>query len=168
MAGYASGLLCGTPFFLRRLFRGKSITLVAHSEAGNTAYELDIYGKHWRKLETWNDHDNPIQIHANANVFLMCVKQVNWSSLGISKRVRFRVKNEDKRIVTYFTELNDLFDCEVLPLSKSLNLRFVTVWLRRWRELVLYLRIATDLGRGRDFAYRNYLPLTRAARGALH
>ena len=98
----------------------------------------------------------------------MCVKQVNWSSLGISKRVRFRVKNEDRKIVTYFTELNDLFDCEVLPLSKSLNLRFVAVWLRRWRELILYLRIATDLGRGRDFVYRNYLPLTRAARGALH
>jgi UDP-MurNAc hydroxylase len=167
VAGYASSLLRGTPSFLRRIFRGKPITLVAHSESGDTAYELDIYRKHWRKLEFWNDHDNPIQIHANANVFVMCVKQVNWSSLGISKRVRFRVKNEDKKIVTYFTELNDLFDCEVLPLSKSLNLRFVTVWLRRWRELVLYLRIATDLGRGRDFAYRNYLPLTRAARGAL-
>src|SRR5690349_18737878 len=43
VAGYASGLLSGTPFFLRRLFRGKPITLVAHSDAGDTAYELDIY-----------------------------------------------------------------------------------------------------------------------------
>jgi hypothetical protein len=89
----------------------------------------------------------------------MCVKQVNWNSLGISKRVRFRVKNEHKSVVTYFSELNDLFDCEVLPLSKSLNSRFVMVWLRRWREIILYLRIAADLGRGHDFAYRNYLPL---------
>ena len=121
VAGYASDLLSGTPFFVRRLFRGKPITLVAHSEAGDTAYELDIYGRKWRKLETWNDDDNPIQIYASANVFVMCVKQVNLSSLGISKRVRFRVKNEDKKIVTYFTELNDLFDCEVLPLSKSLK-----------------------------------------------
>jgi UDP-MurNAc hydroxylase len=167
VARYASELLSGTPFFLRRLFRGKPITLVAHSEAGDAAYELDIYGRKWRKLDTWNDDDNPIQIHASANVFIMCVKQVNWSSLGISKRVRFRVKNEDKKIVTYFTELNDLFDCEVLPLSKSLNPRFVGVWLRRWRELLLYLRIAADLGRGRDFAYRNYLPFIRPARGAL-
>ena len=70
-------------------------------------------------------------------------------------------------IVTYFTELNDLFDCEVLPLSKSLNARFVAVWLRRWREVVLYLRIAADLGLGRDFAYRNYLPPIRSTRGAL-
>src|SRR6185437_2843738 len=167
VAGYASGLLSGTPYFLRRLFRGKPITLVAHSKAGNTAYELDIHGRRWRTLETWNDENNPIQIHASANVFIMCVKQVNWSSLGISKRVRFRVKNEDKMIVTYFTELNDLFDCEVLPLSKSLNARFVAVWLRRWREVVLYLRIAADLGLGRDFAYRNYLPPIRSTRGAL-
>jgi hypothetical protein len=98
----------------------------------------------------------------------MCVKQVNWSSLGISKRARFRVKNEDKRIVTYFSELNDLFDCEVLPLSKSLNPRFVAVWLSRWREVILYLRIAADLGRGRAFVYRNYLPLIQPVRRALN
>ena len=55
VARYASDLLSGTPFFLRRLFRGKPITLVAHSQAGDTAYELDIYGRKWRKLETWND-----------------------------------------------------------------------------------------------------------------
>ena len=167
VARYTSGLLSGTPFFLRRLFRGKPITLVAHSDAGDTAYELDIHGRTWRKLEAWNDEDNPIQIHANANVFVMCIKQVNWNSLGISKRVRYRVRNDDKKIVVYFSELNDLFDCEVLPLSKSLNPRFVAVWLRRWRELVLYLQIAADLGRGRHFAYRNYLPLIPPAKSAL-
>jgi UDP-MurNAc hydroxylase len=167
MAQYAIGLLSGTPFFLRRLFRGRPITLVAHSEAGDTAYELDIHSRTWRSLDAWNDDENPIQIHAQANVFMMCIKQVNWSSLGISKRVRYRVKNDDKKIVTYFSELNDLFDCEVLPLSKSLNPRFVTVWLRRWRELLLYLRIAADLGRGRDFIYRNYLPFIPPARSAI-
>ena len=167
VARYSSGLLSGTPFFLRRLFRGKPITLVAHSEAGDTAYELDIHGRTWRKLESWSDDENPIQIHASANVFIMCIKQVNWNSLGISKRDRYRVKDDDKKIVAYFSELNDLFDCEVLPLSKSLNPRFVAVWLRRWRELILYLRIAADLGRGRDFVYRNYLPFIPPVRSVL-
>lgn len=167
VARYASTLLSGTPFFLRQLFRGKPITLVAHSQAGDTAYELDIHNRNWRKLEAWNDKDNPIQIHASANVFIMCIKQVNWSSLGISKRVRYRVRSSDAKIIVYFSELNDLFDCEVLPLSKSLNPRFVSVWLRRWRELTLYLRIAADLVRGRDFAYRNYLPIIPPAQGAI-
>ena len=76
----------------------------------------------------------------------------------ISKRVRFRVRDEDQKIITYFTELNDLFDCEVLPFSKSLNLRFVGTWMRRDREIGLYLRILVDLMRGREFAYCNYLP----------
>ena len=129
---------------------------------GDAAYELDIYNRTWRRLDGWNDADNPVQIHASAQVFLMCIRQVNWNSLGISKRARFRVRDADKRIVTYFTELNDLFDCEVLPLSKSLNPRFVTVWLRRWREVVLYLQISADLARGRGFAYSNYLGLAPA------
>lgn len=159
---YAAELFAGTPFLVRRLFRGKPITLVAHSGKGDAAYELDIYNRTWRRLDGWNDADNPVQIHASAQVFLMCIRQVNWNSLGISKRARFRVRDADKRIVTYFTELNDLFDCEVLPLSKSLNPRFVTVWLRRWREVVLYLQISADLARGRGFAYSNYLGLAPA------
>ena len=167
VAEYAAELFAGTPFFIRRLFRGRPITLVAHSGKGDAAYELDIYHRTWRKLDSWNDADNPIQIHASAQVFLMCIRQVNWNSLGISKRVRFRVRDADKRVITYFTELNDLFDCEVLPLSKSLNLRFVTVWLRRWREVVLYLQIAADLARGRGFAYGRYLrPPLRGRSGA--
>lgn len=155
---YTEELFSGTPYLLRRLFRNKPITLVAHSKRGDAAYEIDINKRRWRKLETWNDIDNPIQIHAHARVFLMCVRQVNWNSLGISKRVRFRVRDEDRRIISLFTELNDLFDCEALPLSKSLNARFVGVWLRRYRELVLYAWIAMNMIRGRGFNYAAYLP----------
>ncbi|MBV1797530.1 MBL fold metallo-hydrolase [Siccirubricoccus sp. G192] len=155
---YAEELFSGTPFVIRRLFRGKPITLVAHNDAGDSAYELDLYRRRWRKLDSWNDQDNPIQIHAQARVFLMCINQVNWNSLGISKRVRFRVKDADKKVILYFMELNDLFDCEVLPLSKSLNGRFILVWLKRWREATLYMHIMADLIRGRGFVYRNYLP----------
>jgi UDP-MurNAc hydroxylase len=158
VARYAEQLFSGTPFFVRRLFRGKPITLVAHSKSGDAAYELDIYNRRFRKLKHWDDVVCPIQIHAHASVFLMCILQVNWNSLGISKRVRFRVRDEDRKIIVYFTELNDLFDCEVLPISKSLNLRFIGTWMRRYREIGLYLRIVADLIRGRDFAYRNYLP----------
>jgi UDP-MurNAc hydroxylase len=161
VAGYAADLFAGTPFLLRRLFRGKPITLVSHSKAGDTVYELDIYNRTCRQLATWSDVDNPIQIHASAQVFLMCIKQVNWSSLGISKRVRFRVRDADRRIITYFTELNDLFDCDVLPFSKSLNTRFISVWLRRWREIVLYMQITANLARGQGFVYDNYLPCAR-------
>ncbi len=159
---YAESLFTGTPMPIRRLFRGKPITLVAHSETGDSAFELDLYERRFRALDSWNDNDNPIQIHAHAAVFLLCINQRNWSSLGISKRVRFRVKEEDRKVITYFSELNDMFDCDVLPLSKSVNLRFATVWMRRWRELLLYARIATNLARGNGFSYAKHLPRPRA------
>jgi UDP-MurNAc hydroxylase len=158
VAEYTKGLFAGTPFFIRRLFRDKPITFVAHSKKGDTAYEIDIYKRQWRQLREWNDQDCPIQIHAQARIFEMCVRQVNWNSLRISKSVRFRVRHQDRRIITYFTELNDLFDCEVLPLSKSLNARFIGVWLRRYRELFLYAQIVMNMVRGRDFQYSAYLP----------
>jgi len=158
VAHYAAGPFSGTPFFLRKLFRGKPITLVAHSEGSDVAYELDIYNKNWRKLDSWNDENNPVQVHASAQVFLMCINQVNWNSLGISKRVRFRVRDSDKKVLMHFTILNNLFDYEILPISKSLNVRFLSVWLRRWREILLFLQISADMARGRGFIYDNYLP----------
>ena len=48
---YAAELFAGTPFLVRRLFRGKPITLVAHSGKGDAAYELDIYNRTWRRLD---------------------------------------------------------------------------------------------------------------------
>ena len=155
---YAKQLFSGTPFFIRRLFKGKPITLVAHSKKCETAYEIDIYNRRWRQIDHWSDDANPIQIHAHARVFLMCVNQVNWSSLGISKRVRFRVRNCDVNVISYFTELNDMFDCEVLPLTKSMNRRFLFTWLRRFRELHLYMTIATKMAIGQRFQYADYLP----------
>ena len=158
VSAYAADLFSGTPFFLRRLFRGKPITLVARTGSSNVAFELDIFNRSYRSLAIWDDISNPIQIYASARVFQMCIKQVNWNSLGISKRVRFRVREADQKFIAYFLELNDLFDCEVLPLSRSLNARFIVVWLRRWREVLLYFKIAGDIARGRSFAYATYLP----------
>ena len=165
VARYAESLFAGTPRPVRRLFRGKPITLVAHSETGDCAFELDLHERRFRPLDSWNDADNPIQVHAHAAVFLLCINQRNWSSLGISKRVRFRVKEEDRKIITYFSELNDMFDCDVLPLSKSVNLRFAGVWMRRWRELLLYARIATNLALGKGFSYAKHLPRRRTEAG---
>jgi UDP-MurNAc hydroxylase len=155
---YARQIFDGTPFFVRRLFKGKPITIVSHSDSGETGFELDIYNKRFRRVETPTDEANPIQIHAHARVLRMCIHQVNWSSLGISKRVRFRVRQQDVRTVNMFLELNDMFDCEVLPLSKSMNPRFVLAWLRRWRELVLYAEVVLDMMKGSGFVYARYLP----------
>jgi len=83
----------------------------------------------------------------------------HWNSLGISKRVRFRVRDADKRYVFLFLALNNLFGYDILPLKKIMNGRFFGVWLKRWRELLLYLRIVFDLlVRRKSLRYERYLP----------
>ncbi|MGY8990512.1 MAG: MBL fold metallo-hydrolase [Rhodospirillales bacterium] len=156
---YVEDLYQGTPWFLRRIFKSHPITFIVHAGTNAQAFEIDVYKGSYQYVETVTDEDNPIQINTASRIFQECIAMRNWNSLGISKRVRFRVRDADKRYVFLFLALNNLFDYDILPLKKIMNGRFFGVWLKRWRELLLYVRIVFDLlVRRKSLRYERYLP----------
>ena len=55
----------------------------------------------------------------------------------------------------------NFYEYEMLGLRRIEPARFIGAWLPRWREPLLYGRIAIDLGLGRGFAFQRYLPRWR-------
>jgi UDP-MurNAc hydroxylase len=156
---YVEGLYKGTPWFLRRIFKNHPVTFIVHAGTSARAFEIDVYKGTYQYVETVTDEDNPIQINTASRIFQECIAMRNWNSLGISKRVRFRVRDADKRYVFLFLALNNLFDYDVLPLKKIMNGRFFGVWFKRWREPLLYVRIVFDLlVLRKSLRYERYLP----------
>lgn len=156
---YVEGLCRGTPWFLRRIFKNHPITFIVHAGSNAKAFEIDVYKGVYKFVDTVTDDANPIQINTASRIFQECIAMRNWNSLGISKRVRFRVRDADKRYVFLFLALNNLFDYNILPLNKIMNGRFFGVWLKRWREPLLYLRIVFDVVvRRKSLQYERYLP----------
>ncbi len=156
---YVEGLHQGTPWFIRRIFKNRPITFIVHAGTDAKAFEIDVYKGTYRYMAAVTDEANPIQINTASRIFQECIAKRNWNSLGISKRVRFRVREADARYVKLFLALNNAFDYDLLPLKKIMNVRFFGVWCKRWREPLLYVRIVFDLVvRRKSLRYERYLP----------
>jgi len=161
LSSFVASLSAATPALIRRLFKDKPITLVCQSGNRTEAFELNLYAGQVKAVEAVDDARNPIQIITSSLIIQQCIERRNWESLGISKRVRYRVAQRNVKIIRLFQYVYLLYEIGALPISKNINARFAGVWARRWREILFMLRLSFDLGMGRGFVYRRYLNVKR-------
>jgi len=91
-----------------------------------------------------------MRIHIPAIVLRQSLRMNMFGHAGISKRVRYLASHADMRRLRLFEFLLECYEVELLPLRRNLSARSLRVWLRRWREAVLYLQIAFMLGAGHN------------------
>ncbi len=148
---------------LRRWFKGHPITIVATGAAGEQTFRVNLAKGTVEERPGYSDEEDPFQIHAAAYLINQCVANNMWAHLGISKRVRYRVRKDEvptaKRLDFVFT----LDEYEIIPLRHNFRARSLQTWLLRWREVLLYARWAFDLSRGgvevdKYFRSRHRLP----------
>ena len=137
---YFEKLWSNSPWIIRKALVGNTDFLYVLS-AGDNIYRfaINLLEKKVWEVEEAQENNFDAQIHTSAFMFLQCMALDLFSHLSISKRVKYRVtKNSRKRV----NGLNLLFNCyeyEIVPLRKLFSIRSIDNWVRRWRELVLYL-----------------------------
>ena len=161
LSSYVANLSAATPSLIRRVFKDKPITLVCQSGDHTEAFELNLYSGQVKVVEAVDDARNPIQIITSSLIIQQCIERRNWESLGISKRVRYRVAQRNVKVIRLFQYVYLLYEIGALPVLKNMNARFAGVWARRWREILFMLRLGFDFGLGRGFVYRRYLNVNR-------
>lgn len=155
MIEYVTRLTESIPKLMRRIMKGKNITSFA--TAGMSKIFLMIFRGSVRRLDKVTDEENPIQVVTSSYIVQECIAKHNWASLGISKRVKWRMRRKDVKFLRIFEFLCNALDFEILPMSNLLEWRFLSVWFSRWREILLYIRIAGEISVRRRFEYRRYL-----------
>ncbi|HEV7768567.1 MAG TPA: hypothetical protein VGQ76_26455 [Thermoanaerobaculia bacterium] len=142
---YFTAFSAALPRFVRRLYRKHPITLVLLAGERETIFEVSLHDGSVRQLESYDGVANPIQIHTSALIMAHCIAYDLFSHLPISKRVKYRVMRRTKRYVQMLNMLFNLYEYDMLPLRRNFSGRSVGSWITRWRELLLYGRIAFDL-----------------------
>jgi UDP-MurNAc hydroxylase len=160
---YFGKLARAVPWIVRRAFKDRPICYVLRAGERITAMEVDLYRGTVRELQAFDDRSHPMQIHTAAAIIKHCIAVNLFAHVTISKRVRYRVTSANRRRLVLFNLLLKAYEYEMLPLRRLCRRRFLAVWLRRWRECGLYLRIAAGLLRGRRFEASRYLPSERPA-----
>ncbi len=156
-------IIDGTPRLLRQRFRDKPILIVGHSAKGDKAVAVDLARGSASEVAADEIERWPIRIHSSALIINDCCATRNWNSLGISKRVRFVCSRRDASILRLFNYVLNAHEYELLPIRHVLDRRFIGVWLRRWREIPLYLHILTNFALRRGFDMGRHLPRSASA-----
>jgi len=155
---YFAGVFKAMPYLWRRLYRNNVVLYVLTAGENVSCFEVDFYRKEVREISQYDDQNHPIQIHTSVAVMRHCMASSLFSHLPTSKRVRYRVTSEKKYLLTVLEKFFAFYEYEILPIRGLLNRLFFTSWLRRWREIYLYVQIGKDLMVGRAFDYARYLP----------
>ncbi len=155
---YFTRVFQAMPGLVRRMYRDNPILYVLSAGDSRRLFEVDIGRRQVRNVTDYNDHTHPIQIHTSAAVMRQCMAMNLFSHLAISKRVRYRVTAKKKCLLTFLNLFFNFYEYEFLPLGRIMNRRFLSCWIRRWRELVLYFQIGKEVALGRAFNFSRYLP----------
>ena len=155
---YAESIIKETPWFVREFFKGHPITIIGRSERETLGLYLDIYQRSFKIIKEWDDENNPIQIYVNNSVLNDVWAKRHWNSLGVSKRLKIRVKRKDVKYYTAFNFLNNALEVGSLQARYVFTWRYLSAYLNRWREILLYINIIVLRLVGIKFRYEDYLP----------
>jgi len=157
--GYVDKLSRAMPAPLRGLFRNQDVVFVLTAGERRLIYSVNFCSARVDELADVVDERHPIQVHTSAFIMRHCIERDLFSHLPISKRVRFRVSAGRKRYLDLLLFVFNLYECGWLPLRRVATWRFLTTWLARWREIVLYAQILADYALRRDLTKYRYMQL---------
>lgn len=123
-----------------------------------TIVETDLYSKTVRLLDQIDDGIDRIQIHVSLYIMQHCISADLFSLMPISKRLRCRLTVRNVRSMELLKRTFNLYERGYLPVRKTLTVRFVREWARRWRELLLWAEIILSRIGGRRFRFADDLP----------
>ena len=151
------------PAFLRLFLRKKKVifSLTGCDKSNQSMIknvEFDFFKCKFKTVSDAVLNNTSINLIIPAYVFFSCVKNENFNSLGISKRVVYKCSRKDVKVVQLIDLYLNFLDYRIFPLNKYIRLRSIGEWIRRWRELYFYIIyfINHKILR-REFNYKDYI-----------
>ena len=135
-----------TSYLLRRKLKNTVFCYVLYNDSDqpNSALTVDFYSGIVRCIATNEIQQYSIQIHTATFIFNRCMIFRIFSHLAISKRVIYKLYKADYAKMQLLNLIFNLDEYEILPLKRLFSRRSLSNWLRRYREIWLYIQFVRD------------------------
>jgi UDP-MurNAc hydroxylase len=144
---YFQTLLGALPAWLRRRAL-PSIAFVTRDHSGRHTWLVDSAVGQVRAVDTAPEGLVTFEVHPG--VLRDCAQKKMFSVWSASKRLSIRLPNAAALgTVNRWLTVLDLYELDMLPISRNLSLRALGIRLRRWREPVEVLRLLLRRALGR-------------------
>ena len=144
---YFSNFFSALPVGFGMIFPAKILFHVVSTESAD--WLVDFRKKRvFRMVDETISYD--IRLETHANILKDCCQKKMFSVFTASKRVHYHLKT--KRALRYyfmFNTLMDMYESEYFPFHLMLRWRFLSNWLRRWREIMFYFSVIFSILIGR-------------------
>ncbi len=153
-------------WFIRRLFRDGPIIIRAHGgddgggdggdggNGENTAsyWRVDVWKKQVTTASSGDFANADARITVPAMVLKHAMRTNMFGHVSISKRIKFQATAAGMKRLHRFELLLCFEEAEIIPLGRLLRWRVARSYMQRWREIVLYVQVAScDLVAVLDF-----------------
>ncbi len=136
---YMKPFLDALPAYIPRIHKLR-VTFEVKDAGGLRWFHLDYGTREIRELDRADEGSLIVAI--DAAILNDCTRKWMFSTLGPSKRLRFRLPAGGTWVdVRLFLSLLDLYELDLLPLRRHLSPRHLSIWLRRWPEFIELLRL---------------------------
>jgi UDP-MurNAc hydroxylase len=146
---FFGGFFKAVPWLVRRTFRRKPIVFCARTGKDVACFAVDLATESVTLVSGDALGPEVIRYETTASILKMAMALNMFSHIGISKRVRYRSRKEDRRYLVRLNTLLAAYEYEVLPLRSLFRLRTFHVYARRWREVMLAIQFVIGLLRGK-------------------
>ncbi len=139
---YFADFLNSLPWFFRKLFR-KKILFKIPDKITTHRLLIDFYRN---KVEEYEGNEKlPIEIECHATVINACTAKKMFSVWGSSKRLKIYFRDDNLISANVLFMLLEGYELDLLPLTKNFSARHLTIYLRRWREFLEFIRVIVKM-----------------------
>lgn len=154
---YFENFFNSIPWLMRRLLGSDPFLFVLTSGETRNLIEINFRHRSCREIRSYSDDSHPMQIITSIALFHHCIRADLFSHLAISKRIKYRTTKSKLKQLRTLAYCFNFYEYNLFPLSQIRVSRFIMQWSRRWRELLLYIQILTNIIIGKPFVYTEYL-----------
>ncbi len=148
MQRFFDGFFQAAPRFVFRSMKDKPVVFRAIAGPHRDHFLVDPYNRRVSEIAEDELPPDPMIFETTALVLKHAMNKNMFSHVGISKRVAYRTRRANARHLNRLLTMLAAYEYEVLPLRKLFSFRTFRVYLRRWREVLVYVQILLALRRG--------------------
>jgi UDP-MurNAc hydroxylase len=149
------------PFIFRVRFRGRPVLFDVRAGSTRHGFLVDLWARQVTVVDPASADPMMMRVIIPTSIFVPALLSKMFGHAAISKRLQWQATKADMKRLELFSGLLSWHEAEAIPFRKLLNRRFFVCYMDRWRELLLYARMAFGVLRGRGLRAQEMQLLSR-------
>ncbi len=135
LSSYFLKIIKYTPLILK-IYLSNKIFIEAFTPDQSKLFNINFLKCSINETSTFIKSPKNVKLVVNAYVLNDVCKKSHWNSLGVSKRLKIYSNLSNMRFTVFNFLCNTIESGGLIPATNILSVRFISIWFKRYREII--------------------------------